>query len=282
MYSYEHEHISLSWKVCEKLNSYETYSARHKHYKKNNYYSSTNFNVLELVRKEALRRGMSLRTIKSYQHCLDKFFRFYQYKDHRRISKLDVENYLNMLVDKRKANSTINLYLMSLRFFYEQCLRKRLTVNIKTSKIPSRLPEYLTQEETKKLFEVIDNDKHKLIVKLLYGTGLRVSELVHLKVKDFEFGQDYGWVRLGKGAKDRPFVIAKSLKKDLCDWIMKNGLEPHNYLFLGRCGRNVHYTQQSVRLIIKKARVKAKNTTMKYVHMAAPNIINAQSPLDQL
>lgn len=337
MYSYEHEHISLSWKVCDKLNNYGTYSAGHNKYKKINYNSGDNFNVLEMVRREALRRGMSPRTIKSYQHCLNKFFREYNYKDHRRVTKLDIDNYLNKLIDKGKAYSTINLYLMSLKFLYEQVLRKRLTVNIKTSKIPSRLPEYLTQNETKKLFEVIDNKKHLLIVKLLYGSGMRVSELVNLKVKDFEFHenskefsgsqkskifedeQGYGWIRQGKGAKDRPFIIAKKLKQELLDWIEKEDLEPHNYLFSGRCGRNVHYTQQSVRLIIKKARVKAGivknthphtlrhsfathfiengqtvnklqtilghssiNTTMKYVHMAAPNIINAQSPLDKL
>ncbi|MBU1111568.1 MAG: tyrosine-type recombinase/integrase [archaeon] len=278
-----------------------------------------NFNVIESVRREALRRGMSPRTIKSYLHCLNKFFRFYHYKDHRRITKVDIQNFLDDMIDRNKASSTVNLYLMSLKFLYEQILRKRLTVNIKTSKTPSRLPEYLTQDETKRLFEVIDNKKHLLIVKFLYGAGMRVSELVNLKVKDFEFEQNYGWVRQGKGAKDRPFVIAQSLKDELFDWIEKNSLEPHNYLFAGRCGRNVHYTQQSIRIIIKQARAKAKigknvhphtlrhsfathfiengqtvnklqailghnsiNTTMKYVHMAAPNIINAQSPLDIL
>jgi len=275
------------------------------------------YSIIESVRKEGLRRGMSPRTIKSYQHCLNKFFRYYHYKDFRKISRIDVEKYLDSLVDRGRAGSTINVYLMALKFLYEQVLRKKLTVNVKTSKIPKRLPEFLTQNETRRLLAVIKNPKHKLMVSLLYASGMRVGELIKLKVKDLEFEQNYGWVRQGKGAKDRPFVIAKSLKQDLLNWIKTNELSYGSYLFTGYT--NLNYSRQSVRMIIKKARMNAKidknvhphtlrhsfathfiqngyhaielqpllghnsiNTTMKYVHMASPNLFNVESPFDKL
>ena len=156
----------------------------------------------ELIRKEALRQDLSPRTIRTYLVCVEQFFRKYQ-KNPFFINKKDIQEYLDHLLERGAPGNTINVHLNTLKFFYEQVLHKKLTVNIKYSKTAKRLPEFLTKEELISLISGITNQKHRFMIELMYGTGMRVSELLNLKIKDFSFEQNYGWVRQGKGNKDR-------------------------------------------------------------------------------
>ena len=187
-------------------------------------------NIHELVRQKGLRLNLSPRTIKTYQHCLQKFFRSNNI-DPIYLKKQDIEKYIYKLINKNRSSSTINVYLSALKFFYQKVLNKRLTVNIEFQKNVKRLPEFLTQNEIQQVFKVIKNPKHLLIIKLLYSAGLRVSELTNLKVKDLQLGEEYFWVRQGKGRKDRPAIIAKNLNQQLKQWIQKQQLDFNHYLF---------------------------------------------------
>jgi integrase/recombinase XerD len=272
--------------------------------------------VPELIRKEGIRRGLRTETIKTYITCINKFFRIYKF-DPRAINKMDVQNYLDQLRKWGKADSTINVNLNALKFFYEKVLRKKLTISLVQSRIRKRIPTFLTQEETRKLLSVISNSKHQLMINLLYATGMRVSELIKLKVKDFEFNDNYGWVRDGKGGKDRLFIVALKLKEEILDLIKIKNLKDNEWLFSGNS--NFHYSSTSIRQIIKKATEKAcikKNvhphtlrhsfathliengyavtevqpllghnsleTTMIYLHMASPQLLKVKSPYDTL
>jgi integrase/recombinase XerD len=272
--------------------------------------------VSELVRKVSLRRGLSPRTIKTYQNCLNKFFRVVK-KDPNYLKKSDIQDYLDGLLERKAPGNTINVYLNALKFFYEQVLNKKLTLNLRFSKKRKTLPTFLTQEETSNFFKVIKNKKHKLMVTLMYSAGLRVSELVHLKVEDFNFENNYGWVREGKGKKDRLFIIAKKLKEEIIEHIDKNALKHDSWLFPGF--KNKHYSVSSIQNIVKKTAKKASinrnihphtlrhsfathliqngysvlelqpllghrniETTLIYTHMASPNLIKIKSPFDQL
>jgi integrase/recombinase XerD len=139
--------------------------------------------IQELIRKAGMRKGLSLRTIKVYGHCVRLFFNKCK-KDPKKVKKRDVLDFLDKLIDKNSAGSTLNVYINALNFFYREILHKGLMNGIRFSKIPKRLPTVLTKDETRKLISVISNEKHKLIVKIMYSAGLRVSELVKLKVKD--------------------------------------------------------------------------------------------------
>ena len=138
----------------------------------------------------------------------------------------------------------------------ENILNKRLTYKIRYSKVPRKLPTVLTKEEVKCLFESIENDKHRLMVQLLYSAGLRVSELINLKVEDFEFGKNYGWVRNGKGGKDRYFVLAEKLNNTIQGLIRDNKLNYNSYLFKGN--KKQHISKETIGKIIKDAAKKAK------------------------
>ena len=270
----------------------------------------------EAIKKEALRRGYSFRTIKTYQLCAEKFLKFSN-KTIDKISKKDVKEYLDLLVDNGKAGNTINVNLNALKFLFEEILGKRMRLNIKYSKKPLKLPVVLSKEEVKKLFSVIENPAHLLMIKLMYSAGLRVSELINLKIEDLKLNEGYGYVRQGKGNKDRIFIIAESLKQELRSYIGKKKLNEYDYLFVSN--RNEKYSVRSLQVIIKKACKKAKldknischslrhsfathllengykiheiqlmlghkspETTFTYLRTISPQLLNIKSPIDSL
>lgn len=270
--------------------------------------------VLEKMRKEMVRRRYSPRTIKTYRECVKRFLKS-NHKDVRKYSKKDIRAFLEDLAGRGAAGSTINVYLQALKFMMEYALNKRVWVDIRYSKADrKRLLEVLSKDEVVALFEAIQNPKHLLMVKLMYSAGLRVSELLDLRVRDLELSRGYGWVRKGKGRKDRLFVIAKCLTKELEDWTC--GKEQGELVFRGYRGRlSVRTVQEIVRKAAKKAMIRknvhphtlrhsfathmiengypvnsvqsllghnSPDTTMIYVHMKAPGMIDVESPLDAL
>ena len=272
--------------------------------------------VAEIIRKRGTLKGLSPRTIKTYTFAVKKFLRVYR-KTPYQVSKNDLEGYLLKLLERGSSGNTVNVYLNAFKFLFEECLGRKLTVNIGFSKTPQRLPEFLTQEEIIHFFSCIKNKKHKLMLSLLYSAGLRVSELVNLKVKDLQLTEGYGWVRLGKGKKDRLFNIADKLKDELKIWIHENNVKPDNPIFSNYNGRKM--STETIRKIVKEATKKAglsKNvhphtlrhsfathliengyavtevqpllghnrieTTLIYTHLAAPNLLNTKSPFDTL
>ena len=278
------------------------------------------FNVIkmdipELIRKEGLRRGLSHRTIRTYRQCVRKFFSWCR-KEPNEIKKADIKSYLDLMIEKGACGNTINVNLNALKFFYGNVLNKRLIINIRYSKTPKALPIVLTKEKVAMLINSISNPKHKLMTKLMYSAGLRVSELVNLKLENLDIKNGYGWVRHGKGNKDRMFVIAESIKEELALYISKDCASPDSYIFRGFNG---HLTTASVRSVIKNARKNARlskhahphtlrhsfsthliengssvaevqsllghssaETTMVYLHIASPKMIGTKSPIDSL
>jgi len=272
--------------------------------------------VNEAIKKEALRRGYSFRTIKSYQLCVEKFLETCN-KTIDKISKKDVKEYLDLLVDRGKAGNTINVNLNALKFLFEKILGKKMRLDIKYSKKPLKLPVVLSKEEVKRLFSAINNEKHKLMIQLLYSAGLRVSELINLKPEDLKLEKSLGWVRGGKGNKDRLFIIADSLKTAIKELIGKENLSGENFLF--NSNRDNKYDIRSLQVIIKQACKKAKldkgischslrhsfathllengykiheiqlmlghkspETTFTYLRTISPKLLNIKSPIDSL
>jgi len=268
----------------------------------------------ELIRKEALRRGLRPRTIATYQQCVSCFFKFCK-KEPLEVRKQDIQEFLDHLLERNSPGNTLNVYLNALKFFYQEVLHRKLTIKLRYSKVPKKLPEFLSKEEIVSLFDCIENPKHSLMIKLLYSSGMRIGELLHLKVKDLNLNGYYGWIRDGKGGKDRPFIIAKSLKDSLNEFIKDKNSD--SWLFVG--WNNSPYDDSSIREILKKAAKKTKlqkrvhphmlrhsfathliqngysalevqpllghqdiNTTMVYVHLAASNLLHVKSPLDTL
>ena len=204
--------------------------------------------VLYAMKREMLRRHYSRKTIKTYVSCFKQFMRWCG-KEPRRITKKDVSNYLVLLAEKNSAASTLNVHLQSIKFVMDNLLGKRLWIRLPYAKKPARLPEILSREEVARLLDVVTNPKHRLMVAMLYAAGLRVSELVKLRVRDLDLVKGEGWVRGGKGDKDRPFIIARGLMRALAQQIEGEG--GGRWVFPGMKG--THYSPQSIRMILKNA-----------------------------
>lgn len=268
--------------------------------------------VLEAMKKEMFRRKLSHKTMKTYLFYVKKFLEFCK-KEPKEFSKKDCRAFLEKFMEKDVSGSSINVALNSLRFMMEEVLRKSMWLNIKYSKSPKTLPTCLTKEEVKKIIESLENEKHNIIISLMYGAGLRVSEVVNLRHEDIDIESNIGWVRHGKGDKDRPFIMPKTLIEKI-----KKLIESHNnYLFPGANG--YHLSTRSVQEILKTASRRAgikKNvhphtlrhsfathllekgndviavqsllghnearTTLNYIHIARVKLITIESPLDDL
>lgn len=212
--------------------------------------------VLHLMRQEMLRRGLSDRTIATYIWCVQEFLKRTRLEP-KRVTKWYIKSYLDVLVEKGACGNTLNVHVNALRFLMKDVLSKRVMFGVHYSKVTKVLPTVLTQNEVQRLFAAIQNEKHSLMIRLMYSAGLRVSELVNLKVQDFEFEKHYGWVRKGKGRKDRLFLIAEKINDELQAHITKEHLQAEDWLFKGRKG---HMHQMSVHQIVKRA---AKLTSIK-------------------
>src|SRR3989338_7386005 len=170
----------------------------------------------EKLKTELKIRGFSPLTIRNYSFFVDKFLKKIN-KPASELNEDDVKLYLSEMFDSKSKN-TIMLAAASLKFFYGQILKKSFA-EIKMPKKDNRLPEVLTKEEVRKLIDATDNNKSRLIISMLYSTGLRVSELVNLKVDDINFNDSTGWVRKGKGSKDRFFALSKDLAVELKEYL---------------------------------------------------------------
>jgi len=272
--------------------------------------------IRESIQKEGKRRRYSQKTIQTYIGCVERFFKWRK-KEPKQVTKKDIREFLEMYSEKNKAGNTINVNLMALKFYFENIMGRKFYVRIKYSKTPKKLPAVLTKQEIRKLLNAISNWKHRLMIEFLYSSGLRVSELLNIKIKDLELDKNYGYVRNGKGGKDRLIILSKIVREKIKNLIEIENLNRIDFLF--QSNRKRKYHMRSIQKIIKNASKKARlenwkeihphtlrhsfathliengydvtnvqsmlghkspETSLIYVHMASPNLINIQSPLD--
>lgn len=190
--------------------------------------------ALEDLKVELKLRGFSTNTEKTYLFYNQKFLAFTQ-KEPKDIGEAEIKLYLAQLLSDEKQKSSVALVRSALLFYYNEILKKSIG-GIKTPKIPKKLPITLTREEIKHLIEAASHEKSKLLIKLLYASGLRISEALKLKVEDLEQEQKIGWVRGGKGGKDRMIILSTQVLEDLRTFLRTRSIVS-GYIFLGRSGK---------------------------------------------
>jgi integrase/recombinase XerD len=186
--------------------------------------------VLKKLETELKLRGFSKQTSRMYLFYNRKFLEFIK-KYPEEITDDDIKEFLaSKISDDSLSNSSIALIKASLKFFYTDMLGKNMSL-IKTPKASKKLPVVLTRHEIKNLIDNTENIKHRLLIELLYSTGLRLSECINLQYADLDLNDGTGWVRLGKGAKDRIFIVSDMFKKDLLEYMGKTGAGGKGYIF---------------------------------------------------
>lgn len=209
-------------------------------------------NSLKLLETELKLRGASPHTIKTYVAVNKEFLEFVK-KSPSSVQESDIKLYLGDLLTNGRAHSSVAVARSALLFYYNDILERGFA-KIKTPKIQKKLPVVLTKEEVQRLIQAATHDKSRLIIKLLYASGLRVSELCQLKAGDLELSDRIAWVRSGKGGKDRMIILSETLIKDLSTYLRKQKITS-GYIFPGR---KDSMQPRNVQKLIKKASFLAK------------------------
>lgn len=177
--------------------------------------------LIQQVRDKIRKKNYSYRTEKSYIRWIVRFIKFCGTKHPLNIETEEIERYLSHLaVNRRVAASTQNQALCAIIFLYKQVLEKKLPrfEHIQWAKKPTKLPVVLTRAEVKRIFTYLEGIP-LIVSTLLYGSGLRISEAIRIRVKDVDFGYSQLLVRNGKGRKDRitilPAIAVSMLQKQI-------------------------------------------------------------------
>ncbi len=213
--------------------------------------------LLAKLKKELMLRNYARKTVKSYIYEIEKFLGF---SSNKGLSEVSAKEYILLLLNNGQNPSTVAHSVAILRFFFSNVLK--VDVNLIAPKRNKTLPDILTVDEIRILIEVTPNVKHKLIIKLLYGTGLRVSEIVDLRKSEVVFAEGLIKVKLGKGAKDRFVKLPESVFDDLkfiCD------MYDSEYVFVSNRGGKL--TTRTIQAILKNAREKAGIEKRVYPHL---------------
>lgn len=206
---------------------------------------------MALLRQEMKLRGLSQRTVKSYLQYITRCLG-YARKSPRDIAAIDVRAYLENLADRGLSASTLNTAYSALQFYFARILQRSFFLHIPRAKQEKRLPIVLSKDETRRMIDTTTNPKHKCMLQLLYGTGMRVGELVRLRMGDVDFERNCIMVIRGKGAKDRVVMLPETIRPTLLnqrrlkqpdDFLFTNGRDPNKS---GRAGRLTEGTVQAV------------------------------------
>ena len=263
-------------------------------------------------------RGLAAKTQEGYVRAVVGLATFYQ-RSPDQISNREVQSYLLHLMRDRKLSwSSCNVAVYALRFFYYKTLgREYARFEIPGPRKPSKLPEILSREEVTRLLDHAGSPRDRVLLMTAYGAGMRVSEIVHLRVRDVDSERMVIRVEQGKGAKDRYTLLSPRLLHELRGYWQLD--RPRPWLFpmqrthrqpmnAGTAGRI--YTRTKKRAAIDKAggihalrhafathlleagtdlhtiqRLLGHGhirTTMRYLHLARRHLTERSSPLDLL
>ena len=265
-------------------------------------------------------KSYSASTIRTYRNEFMQLLKLLRNKPVTDLSVEDVKRYMHYAIEKQgigehTAHSRIN----ALKFYFEQVLGKeRFFWEIPRPKKPLQLPKVLGEHELRRLFASVSNKKHKAILFTAYGAGLRVSEVVGLKLSDVDSDRMQIFVERAKGKKDRYVMLSPLVLDVLRAYIKESKPRPTTYVFEGT-EAGIPYSVKSAQKVFQLAREKAGikkhisfhglrhsfathllekgvdvryikdllghfsiKTTERYLHVKKEQLINILSPLDSL
>ncbi len=262
-------------------------------------------------------RGLAENTHKAYLHAVTQLAQYYNRRPDQ-LSTREVQRFLVHLHEERGlAWSSCNVYAQALRFFYRTTLgRAAVDFYIPCAKQEQRLPEILSRKEVGRLFQAATNRRNRALLMITYGAGLRVSEVVHLKISDIDSDRMTLRIDQSKGRKDRYGLLSdRSLQELRVYWLH---YRPKDWLFPSREGKGpitrhraldifhetkanagidkaggIHSLRHAFATHMLEAGVdlhtiqrllghRSLRTTMRYLHVSERRLMTITSPLELL
>lgn len=204
-------------------------------------------------RLQVLRYSKS--TVSTYVSMFEEFINYYLDVDLLSLNENDIKAYMKYLLEREVSSSYQNQAINAIKFYYEMVLRlPNRYYHIDRPRREEKLPLVLSVEEIQRLFNAVINTKHKAILITIYSAGLRVSELLNLKISDIQSERKLIFVRNSKGKKDRTTLLGNKTLEVLRIYYKK--YRPEEYLFEGPDGGK--YSSSSIQKLLKKNLNKAK------------------------
>jgi site-specific recombinase XerD len=204
--------------------------------------------ILNQTEKELKYRNYSAKTIKAYLSCIKEYLGYIGSK-YNFVDENKIKDFLIQKQNKGYSPQTINLYLNSIKFIYRDVLKNHYKINLKFAKRSLKIPVVLSKKEIIETLKLINNSKHKLIIALAYTAGLRVSEVVNLKVRDLNIEELTIHIKDAKGKKDRLTIFSEKIKLPLQKLIaLKN---KNDFVFESERGGKL--SERTVQMIFEKA-----------------------------
>lgn len=213
--------------------------------------SDATLNELYLTERKILLKGYSENTLNAYKSELKFFFSYFGQKNLVEITKDEIEGYIHYLISKYNISEyKQNVAINAIKFYYEHVKGlPREYYDIQRAKRPKQLPNVLSSKEVLALINSPKNIKHKAILYTIYSGGLRLSELINLRIKDIRTDDGYIFIRGAKGKKDRHTLLSEKLLIILRRYYRAN--KPSYWLFEGADGGK--YSSKSVQKVFRKA-----------------------------
>lgn len=211
-------------------------------------------NPIEAMERELKLMNYATSTKTSYLSHFTSFYYSGFYSNE--LNRDHILNYLVLQRDKGLSLSNQNQIINAIKFYLEKVLKQsREYYMIERPRSEKRLPTVLNKKEVKALFDVVRNKKHKAILRLIYGCGLRVGELTRIQLADIDSERMRIHIRCAKGFKDRIVPITPTMIIELRAYYIK--YKPKKYLFEGKPHKKskypAPYSQSSIRAIFKRA-----------------------------
>lgn len=196
-------------------------------------------------------------SIKNYNSTLFQFLTIasHKYASAEEIEITAIEQYIFWKIKKDNISASHQrIILASITKFYELVIDKKINLkHLYPQRKEHKLPNYLTFNEVKKLIEVTHNLKHKSIIMLLYSGGLRLSEVINLKITDIDSNSMTITIRQAKGKKDRQVMLSEKFLLILRQYYIQ--YKPSYYLFEGQ--NSDQYSGRSIQQIVKENTIKS-------------------------
>lgn len=197
----------------------------------------------------------SWRTVKAYKNCFRQFIRHYDETKPSQITRRQIDDYVAGLIrGKNISESYQNQILSAIRMFYAEVVGQEEKVrNIIRPKRAQKLPHVLTESEVTRLLQASTNLKHQCILMLIYSAGLRLGELLNLRIADLQPEKHRIFIRDGKGKKDRCSILSEKVFVKLNEYF--DLYRPVEWIFEGEHGGR--YAERSVQNIFTRAKNQA-------------------------
>lgn len=219
----------------------------------------TNEEILCKTKEEFKLRGLSKHTQDEYLGVLQRFARYYNNQPLESMGENEIRKFLLYLIDTKKSSGTVNIHNSALRFIYGVIIERNINCRLIPRQHQYReFPDIMSKEEIKLFLNEIDNLRDKAMFETIYGAGLRISEIVKLRVQDIDSKQMRIYVQKGKGNKDRYTLLSQRNLEILREyWKEYRPNHPQGFLFYARSIDKHTMTTRSVTNAFSKYRKRA-------------------------